>query len=79
MNTEPTPKPYSAWYPIETAPKDRPILVAWGSVERGAMEWDIVKHKYDDKWQSEISDDILPAVGYSILAWMPLPPLPNLL
>jgi hypothetical protein len=66
-----------AWQPFATAPKDRPILVAWGTVASGALGWDIVKHRSGDKWESENSDDILPAGGFIIISWMPLPDLPK--
>jgi hypothetical protein len=66
-----------SWRPITDAPKDRAILAAWGSVASGAMGYDIVKHKYGEIWESENSGDKLPANGFSIIAWLPLPPLPN--
>jgi len=65
------------WQTFETAPKDREVLVAWGSVASGPMGHDIMKHLRGDTWESTLSGDRLPAGGYSLIAWMPLPALPN--
>lgn len=79
LTPHPTPILFGSWLTMETAPKDLPILVAWGTVASGAMGWDVMKHRHGDQWESENSGDVLPAGGYSAIAWMPLPSLPNLL
>lgn len=67
----------SAWLPMESAPKDREILVCWGTVASGAMGCDIVKHLWDEKWQSVLCSDRYPADGFHLQGWVELPPLPN--
>jgi hypothetical protein len=71
-------KEFGNWQPIETAPKDEEFLAIWGTCTSGAMGYDIIKHKYGDKWESVNSGDTYPANGYILLAWSPLPAFPNL-
>lgn len=66
----------NTWQPLSTAPKDKIILVAWGTVASGAMGYDIVQWKCDDIWESDCNDRRLPSGGYTIIGWMPLPSLP---
>ena len=61
------------WQPIETTPKDRPILAVWGTVASGPMGYDIIKHWRDDIFRSENGGDRYPAEGFCILGWMALP------
>ena len=65
------------WQPTETIPKEGTVLVVWGTKAGGPMGYDIVKYRYDDTWKSVNSDDVLPAGGYCIIAWMPLPSFPD--
>lgn len=65
------------WSTMESAPKDRDILVCWGTVASGAMGYDIVHHWYDDMWKSVICSDRYPADAFHLQGWMNLPPLPT--
>jgi hypothetical protein len=67
----------SNWGDMPDAPKDRPILVAWGTNASGAMGWDVVKFLRDDKWESEInSDRYTTDTPIRLIGWVNLPSLP---
>ena len=68
---------FGIWQPMGTAPKDKPILAAWGTNTSGCMGYDIVKHWRGEQWRSEVSDDRYPADAFHLRAWMPLPDMPN--
>jgi len=81
----PTPQPQahadaSPWLPIETAPKDGALFLAWSQVlgssdpEHGFVtaHWG----ESDEDWVSNIVDDGCFYPG-ELTHWMPLPPAPD--
>lgn len=79
----------SNWQPIETAPKDGPILIAWGTKTTGLLGYDIVTYRHTKKYwdtlastprveqyENQYSGFLYPERGYIILGWMPLPTFP---
>lgn len=65
------------WLSIVSAPRDKPILIAWKSVSGSVMGYDVMKHMYNESWKSQINDIILPSYEYYIIGWMSLPELPK--
>jgi len=73
----------SNWQPIETAPKDGPILIAWGTKTTGLLGYDIVTYRHTlastprvEQYENQYSGFLYPERGYIILGWTPLPTFP---
>jgi hypothetical protein len=61
----------SGWMPIETAPKDGTVFIAWGAPYRYLAEWS----KHDDGWVCSADGDP-PEQLYLPTLWHPLPAPP---
>jgi hypothetical protein len=63
------------WQPMDKAPSETLVLLAWGSNASGPMGHEIAKLN-SGEWR-DAGGERVETDGYRVFAWMPLPDLPN--
>jgi hypothetical protein len=61
------------WRPIETAPDDGRVVLAWVRFPSGNGNWNILQRDIDGEWLDDNGDRLAP---YEPTHWMPLPDPP---
>lgn len=73
-------EPVREWHPIETAPKDRPILVAWEwtGLPKGGFEYGVVRWSHEEgMWLEGAADYVGPADYWQEIVGPALPAPPG--
>lgn len=67
----------AGWQPIETAPEDGTIILAYRAANPVAVHTFIFWDCHEEQWCGRGANDELLLVKYQPTHWMPLPPAPE--